>query len=479
MAHDDDAESPKLPSRRTFLSTTAVATAGLLVGCDPESGADAGARDAALPGDAGTTEDAGRAADAGDEDAGTPGPLAPPEDTPEATTFGLGVASGDARVDGAVLWTRYDGTASLRLAVWEMDGASYVAERVDVVVSPADGGFVHHAVTGLTAGARYRYAFFEMDGDMRSGRSAVGRFRAALAADASEVLRIGAVSCVRNGRDHATLERAGERDDLDLFLLLGDSTYNDGDRTLAEYRGSWAENMSTAGWRGTRAATSVLATWDDHEVDNNFDPETADLANPKRAFFENLPLSRDTTDPDRIWRSARWGRTVEVFVLDSRGERRPSVDEYLSRAQMDWLKTGLAASPCTFKLIMNSVPIADFPFPSGGDRWEGYAAQRTEILTFIDDTPIDGVLWVSGDFHLACIGAVARSGPGASQTEILAGPGAQIGNPGSFLLREPQFSWASITNNYTTMELDPTGPQIRVTWHDGSGDVIHAAEIDF
>jgi alkaline phosphatase D len=228
-----------------------------------------------------------------------------------------------------------------------------------------------------------------------------------------------------------------------------------------------------------RRATSVLATWDDHEVDNNFDPETRDLTNPKQVFFESLPLRRVDGAPDRIWRSARWGLTAEIFVLDCRGERRPSADEYLSRAQMDWLKAGLMSSPCTFKLIMNSVPIADFPFPSEDDRWEGYPAQRTEILSFIDDQAIGGVLWIAGDFHLACIGSVSRDGPGSTQTEVLAGPGAQVGNPGAWVLGEPQFQWASTTNNYTTFELDPSRPRIRVLWHDGDGSVIQTSEINY
>jgi histidinol dehydrogenase len=48
-------------------------------------------------------------------------------------------------------------------------------------------------------------------------------------------------------------------------------------------------------------------------------------------------------------------------VLDSRSERLPSTitsehEQYLSRAQMDWFKQALVDSPCTFKVIMNSVP---------------------------------------------------------------------------------------------------------------------------
>lgn len=137
------------------------------------------------------------------------------------------------------------------------------------------------------------------------------------------------------------------------------------------------------------------------------------------------------------------------------------------------------ASPAVFKLIVNSVPIGDMPFPSEGDRWEGYPTQRDEILRFIDETPIDGVLWIGGDFHFASAGRVSRDGAGATQAEILVGPGAQIGNPAAWLLRDPQFDWASTTNNYTSLELDPALPRITVRWHDGGGSVIQVQEIDY
>ena len=495
----DDGEGPApkpAHGRRAFLQTTAAAAAGLALGggggAGPDGGpagdggdlsdggaADGGGLDARVQDGGG--EDAG-AGDAGTpEDAGPPEPVAPPEDTPESGAFGLGVASGDVTPEAAILWTRYDGAAPLSLVVWEMDGDVYLRRVSQASMTPADGGFVHHEVTGLRAGARHRYAFFEMDGDTRTARSPVGRFRAAVAADAMEPLLFGACSCTTNSRSKATLEHAGGRDDLDLFLMLGDTTYNDGASTLAEFRARWADSLGSDGYRAMRASTSVMATWDDHEVDNNFDPETHDLTVPYQTFFESLPLRRDAGAPDRIWKSTRWGLTAEVFVLDCRSERLPSTGEqYLSRAQMDWLKDGLRTSPCAFKIIANSVPIGDMPFPAEADRWEGYPRAREEILSFIDTQPIEGVLWLSGDFHFASVGKVGRSGQmGEGQWEVLAGPGAQTGNPASFLLRRPQFEWSSTTNNYTTLELDPAAMRIRVSWINASGSTIQVQEIGY
>lgn len=164
------------------------------------------------------------------------------------------------------------------------------------------------------------------------------------------------------------------------------------------------------------------ATWDDHEVADNWDPESIDparLETAREAFFENLALRRlPPPNENRVWRSFRWGRTLEIFVLDCRSERRPSTRngpdaQCISRTQMDWLKAGLAASTAAFKIIANSVPIANFPGAfdlQANDRWEGYPAQRAELLDFLTGRAIRGVVFVSGDFHLATVAHLEATG---------------------------------------------------------------------
>ena len=126
---------------------------------------------------------------------------------------------------------------------------------------------------------------------------------------------------------------------------------------------------------------------------------------------------------------------------------------------MNWLKEGLRNSPARFKLIMNSVPISDFPgfFDAAPeDRWEGYPAQRQEILSFIDVEEIGGVLWVAGDFHLASVQRVSVSGAGEKQHEILVGPGAQVGNPLAIAEPETSLIGLRLETTHTTIALDPT-----------------------
>jgi alkaline phosphatase D len=228
----------------------------------------------------------------------------------------------------------------------------------------------------------------------------------------------------------------------------------------------------------------MYITWDDHEVENDWNPESMKSSTVDAAFacfFDHAPCARTTAAPNRIWRSARWGKTVEVFVLDSRSERRPSTRssanaQYLSAEQLAWLEASLVASPARFKLIMNSVPITNMPSVWDlykVDRWEAYPAQRTRILKYIDDHQIPGVLWLSGDFHLAFISQVATSGPGRTQREVLCGPGAQNANLLLSSLQPPQFSFKTGTNNYTTLRFDPASGEVRVGYHDGAGSEFH------
>ncbi|HJL19157.1 MAG TPA: alkaline phosphatase D family protein [Sandaracinaceae bacterium LLY-WYZ-13_1] len=387
--------------------------------------------------------------------------------------FRLGVSSGDAYPDGATLWTRHDADRPLAVAVWREGMRGTAGLRV----TEATGGFVHATLGDLRPGTWYRFAFVELEGDRPVARSPLGRFRTALAPDALEPLTVGALACVNKHLPHDALLN-GSQLDMDLFLFLGDSAYCDGSTRICEFRQAWDATLRSEGYRALRGHQSVLATWDDHEVTNDFDRVTADpvqFAHGLRAFFEHQPIRRYRDAPRRIWRRRRWGRTAEIFVLDTRGERdatsrnRPDA-HIMSDAQLEWLMAGLRDSEAVFKIVMTSVPISDFPLlfePKSHDRWESFHAQRQRLLRFAESLTLPGLIWVAGDFHMSSAGHVgARPGaPGWNQLEVLAGPGAQHGNPLWTVIGPPQFHYSSNTDNVTTLELDPETVQVRVKWH--------------
>ena len=145
---------------------------------------------------------------------------------------------------------------------------------------------------------------------------------------------------------------------------------------------------------------------------------------------------------------------------------------------MDWLKNGLVSSTARFKIIMNSVPITDVSDVYGPiaqeDRWQGYPADRTEILQHIEDQGVAGVLWVSGDFHWGTLATVGRPGQSFDgQYEVLAGPAGSFINPLAYLFQTNAHYLGILTDwNTTLFEADPAMGTIRIAFIGDNGNVL-------
>src|SRR4030065_8902 len=74
----------------------------------------------------------------------------------------------------------------------------------------------------------------------------------------------------------------------------------------------------------------------------------------------------------------------------------------LGLAQLECLKNDLFDSQqegIIWKFIIIPEPIQNFGIINAEDRFEGYAAERTELLKFIHDNHIENVVFIAGDFH--------------------------------------------------------------------------------
>lgn len=403
------------------------------------------------------------------------------EPGPTSAQFPLGIASGEASSNGALLWTSHVGPGAVRVLVWKA-GEEANGPLQTVPCQPDGDGLVHQVVTGLAASTWHTYQFVETVNGEETARSELGRFRTTLADDALAPVRFGAVSCINQRYPLDPLLQAASRDDLDAFLLLGDSLYADGSKSRLDFSDVWKRALGRYPQRRLRASTSLIPTWDDHEVTNNFDAKDGLVPVGRDEYFAFQPIGRPVDDPNRVWRSVRWGKTVEFFVLDCRGERDVASGRYVSDAQLAWLEKGLTSSTATFKVILNSVPISEFPGPLFGlgkdDRWEGFPTQRTALLQFIDDQKIPGVLWISGDFHLASAGRVSRSGPGQQAIEALVGPAGQQPNVSPTYPGKPQFDFATGVNNYTIVDLDPSTRVATLRYVSGTGKILSELSYD-
>lgn len=381
----------------------------------------------------------------------------------DSERFPLGIWAGDPTPTGLVFGSRCLGDQPVSLHRWWWVGGAWEA-LPPIPVTHDEAGFVHVETDDLPADTWVVAAIVGAD-DLSSGACLA---RTAPAPGTVGTLRMVAVSCLdheESGGDFPSMRHALARGPVDLMLWLGDTVYTH-DHTPEQFRERWAENYQTPDFQRALGAAAHLFTWDDHEVSNNWNPETIDrelLANATRAFFEHTPTRRDPEHPSRIWRKLSFGDIADVFVLDCRAERRPSASEYLSREQLDWLVSGLAASTATWKLVLNSVPITNFPDPFDvpqflEDRWEGYPEDRAAAVAASLTAP--GVLWISGDFHMPALSRIDPEGPGHRLFEVITGAvGSQVNVLGIVLAENhPEvFPWAEGIHTTTRLEVDADG----------------------
>jgi len=125
-----------------------------------------------------------------------------------------------------------------------------------------------------------------------------------------------------------------------------------------------------------------------------------------------------------------------------------------------------------FKFIATTVPMAG----GGGDRWDGYPKERNEILRYINDKKLRGIVFLSADLHCAAITKIPGSG---GLKDITAGPLAAPlnrvtnGTAGRFeyFLAE-NFNFAKIT---VDPKMDPRNAVVEFI--DQDKQVFHSAKI--
>lgn len=406
-----------------------------------------------------------------DDTAGGPTPERAPEPAPwqglaevDPVAFPCGVQTGDATTS-SVLVTAITTETVVGLRVVRAEGDAWVDDQEIEDLGPDDAGRVRLEVTALRPDTAYALCFLAADG---TRQSRVARVRTSPAVGAApRVFRFGATSCLAGNQPWPSLTHAATQS-LDVFLLLGDTVYADDAQDLDGYRRFWTTALGTAGLQDVTASTSVLATWDDHEVANNWPRDGATeekIAAGLQAFQESVP-ARAGGGRMGIWRVVCWGDALDFFVLDSRGERLDG--RYLSPEQASWLKDALVASRARFKIVLNSVPITDlsnfFGTAEASDRWQGFPEERTDLLAHIVENDVRGVLFVAGDLHYGQIGQVDPAGGlAAGLTEVLVGPGgSQVNILAVVYPGNPQYAALVPAWNWTSFECDPVAGTIRV-----------------
>jgi len=221
-------------------------------------------------------------------------------------------------------------------------------------------------------------------------------------------------------------------------------------------------NLGQKPWVNARGSASYYSHWDDHEFINDFSQQensfplgvgTVNINGPTlykrgvQAFQDYNPITY--SKKNGIYRTFRWGKNLQVFFLDERSFRSASADyqgtcdnppgsgdpdlaptapqstrnvfsvispqlanpvppactakindpsrTMLGSAQLAKFKNAIKSSTATFKVIMNEVPIQQY-YALPYDRWEGYAAERANLLHFLHDN-VKNVVFMTTDVH--------------------------------------------------------------------------------
>jgi alkaline phosphatase D len=238
----------------------------------------------------------------------------------------------------------------------------------------------------------------------------------------------------------------------DFFLHLGDTIYADrggAARRLPEFWAKYRANRDDAASQRCCLETSWYVVWDDHEVEDNYAPGNPLASIGRKAFFDYWPIRRNPDEPDRIYRSFRWGQALELFLLDTRQYRDPKKGTMLGQEQKKWLLDGLSSSSALFKFVGTSVVM----YGGGKDRWDGYPKERAEILNFIAEKKLPGVVFMSGDLHYGAVSAIPR---GKGVKEITAGPlAAPVNVITDGTARRFEF-FSAKSFNFAKVTVDPT-----------------------
>jgi alkaline phosphatase D len=393
--------------------------------------------------------------------------------------FAQGVLSGDPTPRGITLLTILDdvsGSGSVRLEVARDREFRRVVARKTIPTSGGRGYSVKARVGGLQPDERYYYRF-----ETRDRHSPIGRFQTALPADSNRPVKFAFFSCNEYSHGYFNAFEVMARDDVDFVVCLGDYVYGEayhsvaggtGVRddaigepnpqnpdiasealTLADYRAKYALYRSDKALRDLHARFPMVAIWDDHEVQDNYagGAPGGGLDASKRwssarkeagykAYFEAMPFF--SQGGNRVYRSERHGRNVDLIMLDQRQYRadQPCGDAvappcaewnqprpFLGRNQMSWLKRRLSRSKARWKVIGSQTMM--MPAKVGADTffefdsWQGYPQEREELLAHIKK--IDDVVFITGDIHLFVAGDV-RTGMGSGESVAVEFVGGSI-----------------------------------------------------
>ncbi len=346
-----------------------------------------------------------------------------------------------------MLWTRVTTAApaiSVRWRIGTDESLSRVVASGSADTSAARDWTVKVDAGGLRPGHTYFYAF-----DTNGDQSAIGRTKT-LPEESVARVRLAQVSCSNYPAGYFNVYRClANRPDLDAVLHLGDyiyefanGIYGDGSAmgrvplpageatTLADYRQRYAIYRTDVDLQAAHAMHPFIVVWDDHEIINDASRDGAPgyrgtaeqwrqrLGEAYQAYLEWTPVREVKAAGIHLYRDFRFGRLVDLLMLDTRGLRdrqaaprdaRTLGDtkrSLLGAEQEAWLLANLKRSQQSahaWRLLGQQILFAPLTppgvAPQNTDVWDGYPAARRRVMDFLERERISNVAILTGDIH--------------------------------------------------------------------------------
>lgn len=328
-----------------------------------------------------------------------------------------------------------------------------------------------------------------------------------LAADEQPLSRIAFGSCAKQDQPQPIWESVVAAQPQ-LFLFLGDNIYGDSEDMQVLWK-KYQQLGSQPGYQKLKQTCPVLATWDDHDLGaNDAGAEYPRKRESQQLFLDFFGIPKDSPRrrQEGVYSAQVFGpqgRRVQVLLLDARyfrsrlkkgfrpgepGEGRrgiyaPNEDTdatVLGEQQWAWLAEQLRV-PAELRIVCSSFQvIAD---EHGSEMWGNFPKERQRLFQLIGETGATGVVFISGDRHLA---EISRLPAGASRVKYplfdvtsssLNAPSGNFTKAGTRFANEINsyrmgLTYFDINFGFIDVDWAPPDPVVRLQVRDEKGGVV-------
>ena len=190
------------------------------------------------------------------------------------------------------------------------------------------------------------------------------------------------------------------KEPADKMIWMGDNLYLMPFYDLKNLKRSYNRYI---GVRSNKDLASFLssgikhyATWDDHDFGPNNCEGDFENAHLTTSAFKNFWVNPNSKESFGVSSVVKNG-DVDFFLTDSRTSRSISNGTYLGEKQTAQLKRNLKSSKAIFKIIVSGSQVIN-PL-SDHESYLDFPKERADLINFIQEENINGVLFFSGDRH--------------------------------------------------------------------------------